>query len=107
MRNKEIQMCKVQWSHHTVEEPTWEREEVLKEEFPSFFSNHSKSRDEILVKGGRFVTSYFLKRIGCYLNKYLFVAFHADAYFPLSCEVFLYFIGKEKSSKFKFELHSN
>jgi hypothetical protein len=44
MRNKKIKMCKVQWSHHTKEEATWEREEELKEEFPSFFSDPSKSR---------------------------------------------------------------
>jgi hypothetical protein len=25
-------MCKVQWSHHTEEEATWEREEELKAE---------------------------------------------------------------------------
>jgi hypothetical protein len=25
-RNKRIKMCKVQWSHHTEEEATWERE---------------------------------------------------------------------------------
>jgi hypothetical protein len=37
-------MCKVQWSHHTEEEATWEREEKLKAEFTSFFSNPSKSR---------------------------------------------------------------
>jgi hypothetical protein len=24
MRNKTIRMCKVQWSHHTEEEDTWE-----------------------------------------------------------------------------------
>jgi hypothetical protein len=29
-RNKRIKMCKVQWSHHTEEEATWEREEELK-----------------------------------------------------------------------------
>jgi hypothetical protein len=29
-RNKKIKMCKVQWSHHTEEEATWEREEELK-----------------------------------------------------------------------------
>jgi hypothetical protein len=44
MRNKRIKMCKVQWSHHTEEEATWEREEELKAEFPSFFSNPSESR---------------------------------------------------------------
>jgi hypothetical protein len=38
-RNKKINMCKVQWSHHTEEEATWEREEELKAEFPSFFSD--------------------------------------------------------------------
>jgi hypothetical protein len=40
-RNKKIKMCKVQWSHHTEEEATWEREEELKVEFPSFFSDPS------------------------------------------------------------------
>jgi hypothetical protein len=43
-QNKKINMCKVQWSHHTEEEATWEREEELKAEFPSFFSDPSKSR---------------------------------------------------------------
>jgi hypothetical protein len=43
-RKKKIRMCKVQWSHHTEEEATWEREEELKAEFPSFFSDPSKSR---------------------------------------------------------------
>jgi hypothetical protein len=42
--NKRIKMCKVQWSHHTEEEATWEREKVLKAEFPSFFSDLSKYR---------------------------------------------------------------
>jgi hypothetical protein len=37
IQNKMIKMCKVQWSHHTKEEATWDREEELKAEFPSFF----------------------------------------------------------------------
>ena len=28
-RSKVIKMCKVQWSHHSVDEATWEREEEL------------------------------------------------------------------------------
>jgi hypothetical protein len=44
MRNKRIKMCKVQWSHHTEEEATWEREEELKTEFLSFFTNQSESQ---------------------------------------------------------------
>jgi hypothetical protein len=43
-RNKRIKMCKVQWSHHTAEEATWEREEELRAEFPSFFPDPSESR---------------------------------------------------------------
>jgi hypothetical protein len=45
-QNKRIKLCKVQWSHHTEEEATWEREEELKEEFSSFFSNPYKSRGQ-------------------------------------------------------------
>jgi hypothetical protein len=41
--NRKIQMCKVQWSHHTEEEATWEREEHLMAEFPNFFSESSET----------------------------------------------------------------
>jgi hypothetical protein len=43
-RNKRVKMCKVQWSHHTEEEATWEREEELKAEFLGFFFDLSESR---------------------------------------------------------------
>jgi hypothetical protein len=43
-RNKKIMMCKVQWSHHTEEEATWEREEELRVEFSSFFFDPSESQ---------------------------------------------------------------
>jgi hypothetical protein len=42
-QNKRIKICKVQWSHHTKEEATWERGE-FRAEFPSFFSDPSKSQ---------------------------------------------------------------
>jgi hypothetical protein len=43
--NKRIKMCKVQWSYHTEEEATWEREEELKAEFLSFFFDLSESQE--------------------------------------------------------------
>jgi hypothetical protein len=43
-RNNRYKMCKVQWSNHTEEEATWEKEDQLKAEFPNIFSNLSKSR---------------------------------------------------------------
>jgi hypothetical protein len=45
-RNKRIKMCKVQWSHYTEEEATWEREEELKAKFTSFLSNPSESQGQ-------------------------------------------------------------
>jgi hypothetical protein len=44
MQNMKIKICKMQWSHHTMEEATWEMEEELKAEFLCFFSNPSESR---------------------------------------------------------------
>jgi hypothetical protein len=61
-RNKKIKMCKVQWSHHTEEEATWEREEELKVEFPNFFSNLSDSRGQDSFQGGRFLTLIFRRK---------------------------------------------
>jgi hypothetical protein len=43
-QNKKVKMCKVQWSHHTEEEATWERLEELKAEFSSFFFDPSESQ---------------------------------------------------------------
>jgi hypothetical protein len=51
-RNKKIMMCKVQWSQHTEEEDTWEREEELKAEFPSFFFRSVRiSRTRFILRG--------------------------------------------------------
>jgi hypothetical protein len=47
-RNKKIKMCRVQWSHHTEDEATWEREDELRKRF------RISGRDS--CKGGRFVT---------------------------------------------------
>jgi hypothetical protein len=37
-RSKVINMCKVQWSHHSKDEATWEREDELRAESPQLFS---------------------------------------------------------------------
>jgi hypothetical protein len=42
-RNNRYKMCKVQWSNHTEEESTWEKEDHLKAEFLETFSNPSES----------------------------------------------------------------
>jgi hypothetical protein len=36
-----IEMCKVQWSHHTKDEGTWEHEEELRADYPEFFPSAS------------------------------------------------------------------
>jgi hypothetical protein len=44
IQNNRYKMCKVQWSNHTEEEATWEKEDQLKAEFPENFSNLSESQ---------------------------------------------------------------
>jgi hypothetical protein len=39
--NKVIKMCQVQWSHHTEDETTWEREEELRANYPELFPSTS------------------------------------------------------------------
>jgi hypothetical protein len=43
-QNNHYMMCKVQWSNHTEEEATWEKEDQLKAEFSDIFSNLSESQ---------------------------------------------------------------
>jgi hypothetical protein len=43
-RNNRYKMCKVQWSNHTKDKATWEKEDQLKEDFPDIFSNLSESQ---------------------------------------------------------------
>jgi hypothetical protein len=43
-RNNHYKMCKVQWSNHTKDEATWEKEDQLKAEFSDIFFNLSESR---------------------------------------------------------------
>ena len=43
-RSKVIKFCKVQWSHHTEEEATWEREEDLCKDHPHLFADQPESR---------------------------------------------------------------
>jgi transposase InsO family protein len=38
-RTRSIKFLKVQWSNHTEEEATWEREDYLQKEFPNLFSS--------------------------------------------------------------------
>ena len=64
-RRKVVKMYKIQWSHHTEEETTWETENYLNQNFPGCLNSTegtppfphlaclSESRDEILSKRGR------------------------------------------------------
>jgi hypothetical protein len=64
-RRQTVRMYKIQWSHHTEEEATWETEEYLNTMYPGFLQSRNResllpilfsqieSRDEIPFKGGR------------------------------------------------------
>ena len=40
-RQKVVKMYKIQWSHHTEEEATWETEDYLNRHYPGFLSSTS------------------------------------------------------------------
>ena len=48
-RCKKIKFLKVQWSHHSEKEATWEREDHLSAEYPFFLPQTFESRDEIVT----------------------------------------------------------
>jgi hypothetical protein len=54
--NNRYKMCKAQWSNHTEEDATWEKEDQLKPKFSEIFSNLLESRGRDSSLGGRFVT---------------------------------------------------
>jgi hypothetical protein len=60
--NKKVKMCKVQWSHHIKEEATWEREEELKAEFPSFGTDPSESQGRDSFWGGQICNALIFMR---------------------------------------------
>jgi hypothetical protein len=64
-RRQTVRMYKIQWSHHTEEEATWEKEDYLNTKYSGFLQSRNceflspsyryqiESRDEIPFKGGR------------------------------------------------------
>jgi hypothetical protein len=60
-RNKVIKMCKVQRSHHTEDQATWEHEEEQRANYLELFPSASESR------GGRGRRARFLLR-GCFIT---------------------------------------
>jgi hypothetical protein len=75
--SKVIKMCKVQWSHHTEDEATWDHEEELRADYLEFFPSASKSHGEIPFKGDRSITPTFhiiklcqaISALGCIFGK--------------------------------------
>jgi hypothetical protein len=64
-RRQTVRMYKIQWSHHTKEEATWETQEYLDTKYLGFLQSRNResllpilfsqieSRDEIPFRGGR------------------------------------------------------
>ena len=50
-RRRAIKFLKVQWTNHTEEEATWEREDYLKREYPSLFTNPGISGTRFFLRG--------------------------------------------------------
>jgi hypothetical protein len=42
-KRQNVKMYKIQWSHHTEEEPTWETEHFLNTKYPDFLSSQTST----------------------------------------------------------------
>jgi hypothetical protein len=42
-RNNTTRLCKVQWSNHTKQEATWEKESAMRETYPHLFESEVSS----------------------------------------------------------------
>ena len=51
-RQKTTRFFRVQWSNHTEDEATWEREDFLRAEYPYLFEDQQKSRGRRLSQRG-------------------------------------------------------
>jgi hypothetical protein len=41
-RRQKVKMYKIQWSHHTEEEATWETEQILNTKYPDFLPSQTR-----------------------------------------------------------------
>ena len=64
-RRKVVKMYKVQWSHHTEEEATWETEDYLKRHYPCFLSFTPGILSPTLIQSSNLGSGFFLRGVGC------------------------------------------
>jgi hypothetical protein len=65
-RRQTVRMYKIQWSHHTEEEATWETEDFLNTKYPGFLqSRNSESFFHLFVVKSNLGTRFLLRGVGC------------------------------------------
>ena len=47
LRNKRVELVKVQWRHRKGSEWTWEPEEEMREHYPKLFSDAADFKDDV------------------------------------------------------------
>jgi hypothetical protein len=47
LRNRAIGLVKVQWTWYGLEDATWEREEVMRAEYPHLFENFERHAETV------------------------------------------------------------
>jgi hypothetical protein len=65
-RRQTIRMYKIQWSHHTEEQATWETEDYLNTKYPGFLqSQNRESSPHLFVIKSNLGTRFRLRGQGC------------------------------------------
>jgi hypothetical protein len=65
-RRQTVRMYKIQWSHHTEEEATWETEDYLNTKYPGFLNLETvSSSPHLFVVKSNLGTRFRLRGVGC------------------------------------------
>ena len=62
---KVVKMYKIQWSHHTEEEATWETEDYLNRHYPGFLSFTPGILFPTSIQSSNLGSRFFLRGVGC------------------------------------------
>jgi hypothetical protein len=77
-RRQKVKMYKIQWSHHTEEEATWETEQFLNTKYPDFLQVKLVSEPFPVLLISNLGTRFPLRGVGCNTLCYCPVVFCAN-----------------------------
>jgi hypothetical protein len=83
-RRQKVKMYKIQWSHHTEEEATWETEQFLNTKYPDFLASQTRVESLPVLLISNLGTRFPLRGVGCNTSCFCSVVFCANEHLNTS-----------------------